>query len=102
MHINRSSDPFVAMSKSKKRYGYTMALWELGQSVPTMFRKFSDYKRAKKISSSNLWKAMINASKAPLPIRPSLSWLGGRDSSGDAWNFCHFWSNFEIADMDWL
>ena len=90
------------MAKAGKKYGYTMALWELGQTLPSMFRKVSDYKKAHHIRSTSLWNAMMEPSWAPLPIRPLMSWLSSRDSSGDAWNLCHFWSNFEIADMDWF
>ena len=90
------------MAKSGKKYGYTMALWELGQTVPSMFRKVSDYKRAQGIPSTNLWNAMVDPSWAPLPIRPLMSLLASRDAQGDAWNLCHFWSNFEIADLDWF
>ena len=90
------------MAKSGKKYGYTMALWELGQTVPSMFRKVSDYKKAQGIPSTNLWNAMMDPSWAPLPIRPLMSLLGSRDAQGDAWNLCHFWSNFEIADLDWF
>lgn len=25
-----------------------------------------------------------------------------RDASGDAWNLCHYWNNFEIADLDFF
>ena len=96
------SDPFVAMAKTGKKYGYTVALWELGTTVPTMFRKVSDYKFKHRIPSTSLWNAMIDPSWAPLPLRPLMSWLGSRDAYGDAWNLCHFWSNFEIADMDWF
>ena len=90
------------MAKSGKKYGYTMALWELGQTVPSMFRKVSDYKRTHHIPSSTLWTAMMEPSWAPLPLRPLMSWLSSRDAYGDAWNLCHFWSNFEIADLDWF
>jgi mannosyltransferase len=90
------------MAKAGKKYGYTVALWELGTTVPTMFRKVSDYKTRRNIPSTNLWNAMIDPSWAPLPLRPLMSWLGSRDAHGDAWNLCHFWSNFEIADMDWF
>ena len=96
------SDPFVEMAKSGKRYGYTLALWELGQTVPSMFRKVSDYKKAHKIPSTGLWNAMMEPSWAPLPIRPLMSWFSSRDAQGDAWNLCHFWSNFEIADLEWF
>ena len=90
------------MAKAGKKYGYTLALWELGQTVPSMFRKVSDYKLAHRIASTSLWNAMMEPSWAPLPIRPLMSWLSSRDASGDAWNLCHFWSNFEIADLDWF
>lgn len=90
------------MAKAGKKYGYTVALWELGQTVPSLFRKVSDYKKNRGIRSTSVWNAMIDASWAPLPIRPFLSWLNSRDSHGDAWSLCHFWSNFEIADMEWF
>jgi mannosyltransferase len=25
-----------------------------------------------------------------------------RDRKGDKWNLCHYWSNFEIADLDFF
>lgn len=90
------------MANSGKKYGYTMALRELSTTVPTLFRKVSDYKMAHDIASTNIWKTMIDSSWAPLPLRPLMSWIGSRDAYGDAWNLCHFWSNFEIADMDWF
>ena len=99
---NDYSDPFVAMAKHKKKYGFTVALLELRQTVPTLFRKVTDYKAKHKIPSTNLWNTMINPSWLPQPFRPLMSRLGNRDASGDAWNLCHFWSNFEIADMDWF
>ena len=102
MFANNCSDPFVAMANHKKKYGFTVALLELRQTVPTLFRKVTDYKAKHKIPSTNLWNTMINPSWLPLPFRPLMSRLGNRDASGDAWNLCHFWSNFEIADMDWF
>jgi len=43
------SDPFVEMAKRNKRYGYVTALWELAETVPTLFRKISDYKKTYEI-----------------------------------------------------
>lgn len=31
-----------------------------------------------------------------------MSLLPHRDASGDAWNLCHYWNNFEIADLDFF
>ncbi|PPJ57922.1 hypothetical protein CBER1_09853 [Cercospora berteroae] len=95
-------DPFVAMQTHKKKYGYNMALWERGQTVASLFRKLSDYKASQGIWTTSLWVAMIDASYVPWPFRWILAWLRNRDGKGDLWNMCHFWSNFEIADMDFF
>ncbi len=96
------SDPFVEMAKHNKRYGYVTALWELAETVPTLFRKISDYKRTYEIRTRPVWKAMIEASYLPWPLRPLLSRYRSRDADGNRWNLCHFWSNFEIADMSFF
>ncbi|KAI4949107.1 hypothetical protein J4E91_005571 [Alternaria rosae] len=95
-------DPFVEMARHKKRYGYTTALWERGQTVPSLFRKLSLFKNEYSIPTSTLWTAMIDASWMPWPFRRMLAALRNRDERGDLWNMCHFWSNFEIADMDFF
>ncbi|KNG50167.1 glycosyltransferase family 15 protein [Stemphylium lycopersici] len=95
-------DPFVSMARHKKRYGYTTALWERGQTVPSLFRKLSLFKTAHALPISPLWTAMLAPSYAPWPFRPALAWLRNRDEKGDLWNMCHFWSNFEIADLDFF
>ena len=92
-------DPFFEMSRHKKKYGYTIALWERGQTVPSLFRKLSDFKTQHLLPTTNLWTAMIDASYMPWPFRRALSLLRNRDKAGDLWNMCHFWSNFEIGDM---
>ena len=93
-------DPFVEMEKHGKKYGYTVALWELGKTVPSLYRKVSDWKEARGIQTTRLWTALIDPSWVPWPFRRPLSLLRNRDANGDLWNMCHFWSNFEIADMD--
>ena len=70
--------------------------------MPSLFRKVSDWKKAHKIRTTSLWNAVIDPSYAPWPIRRFLSLLRNRDATGDLWNMCHFWSNFEIADMDFF
>lgn len=95
-------DPFTAMASHGKIYGYTIALWENGRTVPTLFRKLSDYKDAMRYSTTSLWAAMKAPSYAPWPLRSALAFFRNRDAVGDVWNMCHFWSNFEIADMDFF
>ena len=95
-------DPFVEMERRGKRYGYTMALWEWGQTVPSLYRKVSDWKERRGVATTPLWSALLDPSTAPWPFRKLLSFSRNRNRDGDLWNMCHFWSNFEIADMDFF
>ena len=96
-------DPFVEMARRGKVYGYTIALWEIGDSCPALFRAAADWMDARGVKPSALWRASVSASWAPWPLRSLLmSWFAHRDARGDAWSLCHYWSNFEIADMDFF
>ncbi|KAI0378546.1 glycosyltransferase family 15 protein [Hypomontagnella monticulosa] len=95
-------DPFVEMARHKKVYGFTISLWEEQQTCPSLFRKVSDWKESQGIPNSDLWKAGVDASWVPWPFRSLMSWFSHRDKSGDRWNLCHYWSNFEIADLDFF
>jgi mannosyltransferase len=93
-------DPFVEMARRGKLYGYTIALWEVGDSCPGLFRAASDWMALRGIKPNALWRSMMSVSWAPWPLRSLLSLRPHRDASGDLWSMCHFWSNFEIANMD--
>ena len=95
-------DPFVEMKKHGKTYGYTIALWENGRTAASLFRKLSGYKSSMHYPTIALWTAMMTASTMPWPFIYFLALLRNRDAYGDLWNTCHFWSNFEIADMDFF
>lgn len=90
------------MEKHGKIYGYTIALWENGRTAASLFRKLSTYKSFMNYPTTTLWTAMMAASTMPWPFRYLLAFLRNRDANGDLWNMCHFWSNFEIADMDFF
>lgn len=90
------------MAKHKKVYGYTTALWEEKTTCPSLFREVSDWKEAHEIVPTNLWKASISPSWLPRPLRGLLASWSLRDRHGDRWNLCHYWSNFEIADLDFF
>lgn len=95
-------DPFVQMAKNNKVYGFTIALWEVGKTCPSLFRDIADWKELHNIPTNNLWRAMVSASWMPYPFRHFLGFLSHRDRFGDVWSLCHYWSNFEIADMDFF
>ncbi|KAI9816827.1 MAG: alpha-1,2-mannosyltransferase (Kre5) [Pycnora praestabilis] len=119
-----SGDPFQHMARANKTYGFTIAVKELKETVPNIFRYASAYKRINKLTSKGLWEMFIEPPpeeptmlptddpkyKPPLPeeilrTEPGRGLLPDVDPEameGDKYNMCHFWSNFEIARLDWF
>jgi mannosyltransferase len=94
-------DPFVEMEKRNKIYGYTIALQEIGKTAPSLFRLVEQYKEQHKVGT-DIWKAILNASWLTWPFRKLLANFSHHTRDGDSWNFCHYWSNFEIADLEFF
>ncbi|KAK4196076.1 family 15 putative glycosyltransferase [Triangularia verruculosa] len=102
-------DPFLEMARRGKKYGYTVALWEEPNTCPSLFRAVDEFRTQNNIPMHPNWKAMIDTETnwllKPAPIR----WLLGKmlrrehyNIKGEKWNLCHYWSNFEIADLDFF
>ncbi|MCJ1256127.1 alpha-1,2-mannosyltransferase (Kre5) [Lignoscripta atroalba] len=118
------NDPFIHMARANKTYGFTIAVKELKETVPNIFRYASAYKRKNKLKSQGLWEMFIEPLpeqpkslpkddpkyQAPLPeeilsTEPGHGRLPDIDPEamdGETYNMCHFWSNFEIARLDWF
>ena len=112
------------MARANKTYGFTIAVKELKETVPNIFRYASAYKRLKNIKSTGLWEMFVEPKpeqpislpkddpkyQDPLPeeilsTEPSHGRLPDVDPEameGETYNMCHFWSNFEIARLDWF
>ncbi|OAX44677.1 glycosyltransferase family 15 protein [Rhizopogon vinicolor AM-OR11-026] len=76
-------DPFLFMQDHDKIYGFTIAMPEWEATIPS------------------LWSTVKNfISEYPQYVSPDNSMDFLSDNAGDSYNMCHFWSNFEIADMD--
>lgn len=117
-------DPFIYMERENKTYGFTIAVKELRETVPNMFRYASAYKRLNNLKSQGLWEMFVekpanqneDGSKAdpqfrkPLPEeilgaepgQGALPEIDPEAMEGESYNMCHFWSNFEIARLDWF
>ncbi|KAK0629018.1 nucleotide-diphospho-sugar transferase [Bombardia bombarda] len=95
-------DPFLEMAKHDKLYGFTISLPEEPRTCPSLFREIADWKEDHDIPTTELWKATVSASWVPWPFRSALSWFGHRDRKGDSWSLCHYWSNFEIANLEFF
>ena len=112
------------MERANKTYGFTIAVKELKETVPNIFRYASAYKRKNNLKSQGLWEMFIEPREelpkplpkddpkyqAPLPeeilsTEPGHGKLPDIDPEamdGETYNMCHFWSNFEIARLDWF
>ncbi|RVX71194.1 hypothetical protein B0A52_04768 [Exophiala mesophila] len=112
-------DPFIEMAKANKTYGFTIAVKELKETVPNIFRYASAYKRKHKLES-DLWtmfteknpdKAGQDEKRAKTlpdeilqtePGHQNIQDIDPESMEGEKYNMCHFWSNFEIARLDWF
>lgn len=105
------------MIETNKTYGFTIAVKELRETVPNLFRYASAYKRLNNLPSQGLWEMFVEPkdpveedTKAPLPEEvlqsdPGKNALPDIDPNameGESYNMCHFWSNFEIARLSWF
>ncbi|RMZ87712.1 hypothetical protein DV736_g5061, partial [Chaetothyriales sp. CBS 134916] len=78
-------DPFKFMKENKKKYSFVLSLYEYAETIPT------------------LWDSVKKFIKNyPQHINPDNSMDFLSDDGGDTYNKCHFWSNFEIGNLDWL
>lgn len=112
-----NSDPFLKMIEQKKTYGFTIAIKELRETVPNVFRYASAYMRNNNITSKGLWEMFLEPrKKQPEVIKDALPEeiaqsdpgsgalpdIDPETMEGDSYNMCHFWSNFEIARLSWF
>ncbi|KAI7858559.1 nucleotide-diphospho-sugar transferase [Circinella umbellata] len=78
-------DPFLYMQENNKKYGWTISLLEFESTIPTLWetsRKFMK-EHPQFIPEKNLLRFVT-------------------EDKGKTYNLCHFWSNFEIADLNFL
>ncbi|KAL2272018.1 hypothetical protein VTJ83DRAFT_1389 [Remersonia thermophila] len=103
-------DPFLEMIKHNKTYGFTIAVKELRETVPNMFRYASAYMRLKGLKSQGLWEFFLEPQDKDRSSRsatnddgsPRIPDVDAEAMEGERYNMCHFWSNFEIARLDFF
>ncbi|KAG9048689.1 alpha 1,2-mannosyltransferase 2.4.1 [Tulasnella sp. UAMH 9824] len=76
-------DPFLYMQDNKKVYGFTISLPEYGETIETLWDTVKEF---------------IKAHPEYIPEDNALKFLS--DDGGQTYNRCHFWSNFEIGDLN--
>ncbi|EIM90058.1 glycosyltransferase family 15 protein [Stereum hirsutum FP-91666 SS1] len=76
-------DPFLVMQDQEKVYGFTISLPEYGETITTLWDTVKDF---------------IEKNPELIPGDNGMGFLS--DDNGLTYNRCHFWSNFEIGDLD--
>jgi alpha 1,2-mannosyltransferase len=78
-------DPFLFMQDHQKVYGFTISLYEYIETIPTLWNAVREF---------------LNATQDLGLVPPDNAMGFLSDDGGETYNRCHFWSNFEIADLD--
>ena len=96
-------DPFKIMKQKHLKYGFVIAMYEYENTIETLWDAIEEYIQLDRTSplseqdinmSSNAYKFITDKSKIGA-YRPIV------DSHSD-YNLCHFWSNFEIGDLNFF
>ncbi|RGB37147.1 Glycosyltransferase Family 15 protein [Rhizophagus diaphanus] len=76
-------DPFMYLKENDIRYSFVISLYEYPKTIPTLWNSVKEFmeKYPDYIEKDNLIDFISN-------------------DRGENFNLCHFWSNFEIADLN--
>ncbi|KAL8918870.1 MAG: hypothetical protein Q9208_007127 [Pyrenodesmia sp. 3 TL-2023] len=78
-------DTFKYMRDHGKKYSFVLSLYEYVETIPTLWDSV---------------KTFIKEHPEHIAEGNSMEFLS--DDKGETYNHCHFWSNFEIGNLDWL
>nr|AFJ23636.1 alpha-1,2 mannosyltransferase [Sporothrix schenckii] len=78
-------DPFRYIHENNKKYSFVLSLYEYAETIPTLWDSV---------------KKFIKEHPEHIAEDNSMRFLS--DDDGETYNKCHFWSNFEIGNLNWL
>jgi len=83
-------DVFRYMQDHNKTYGFTINLYDAPQSIPTLWPETTKFVAAhpEYLHDNNAMQWLSDATRRP-----------EHNMKANGYSTCHFWSNFEIADM---
>lgn len=83
IHCDLDYDLFKFMKDNNKKYSFTISIHEFSKTIPTLWKHTKDF---------------IKLHQDYLAPNNMLDFIS--DDGGENYNLCHFWSNFEIADLN--
>lgn len=84
-HCDILEDPFKTLKDNDMMYGFTISMEELPNTIETLWSTSKLYFDQDEIQSA-------------LPEDNLLKFVS--NDGGDSYNLCHFWSNFEVVNLD--
>lgn len=78
-------DPFKYMADNDKKYSFVLSLYEYVETIPTLWDSVKKFMK-----------------QHPEYIAEGNSMAFISDDGGASYNHCHFWSNFEIGNLNWF
>lgn len=85
LHCDVNYDVFKYMLDNDKRYGFTISLYEFPDTIPTLWQTVQQF--------ITLYPKYLNDNN----LMDFISFDNGAN-----YNLCHFWTNFEIIDVNFL
>ncbi|WFD03189.1 hypothetical protein MOBT1_001878 [Malassezia obtusa] len=79
-------DPFVFMELNNKKYGFTISLHEYSKTIPTLWDQTKEFMKKHPDYYAKDHALHFMTDEPEKLLEPG-------------YNMCHFWSNFEIADL---
>ncbi|KAL8805374.1 MAG: hypothetical protein Q9200_005454 [Gallowayella weberi] len=85
LYCDVNYDTFKYMRDHGKKYSFVLSLYEYIETIPTLWDSVKTFMK-----------------EHPEHIAEDNSMKFLSDDNGETYNRCHFWSNFEIGNLNWL
>ncbi|OWB80347.1 hypothetical protein B5S32_g4615 [[Candida] boidinii] len=99
-NCNIINDPFKFMIDNNKLYGFTISMLEFSKTIPNLFKLTKEFFLKNDLIKKNY---LPNINDSLLNFITDISKFNNYDEIDIDklnYNLCHFWSNFEIANLD--
>ncbi|KAI5779249.1 nucleotide-diphospho-sugar transferase [Geopyxis carbonaria] len=90
-------DPFTYMRKNGKVYGWVITMYEFLDTIPTLWQRTKEFvkKNPQYLAEDNSLNFMSDGANVSQALQ-------AKNIDNTNYNLCHFWSNFEIADLNFF
>lgn len=91
-------DPFKVLRERKAKYGFVISLYEYESTIPTLWDTVEDYIKEDNGKDVHMDENHIGF----LTDKEKIGRYGPVTESHSNYNLCHFWSNFEVGDLNFF